>query len=473
MKKRLVMVMALLVSAAVVLSACAGTGAGNTAASDPSSDSASEESSDTSGDTASSQAPASSAAELVWWGWTPGSPLNEQYIAAFNETYPDINIIWKQTTVDDYNAAIKPALANGEGVDLFEVSAGSANGGVQTFGSRAIDLTAALKDYLGDDYADKLNEASLVSMTVDGEIKGLGVGTCYAGNLWINQDLFDQYNVKIPTNMEEWKEACAVFEANGIIGFVQGAGQGAFNMDTWHAICDNVNPGQFTKATRGEVEWTDETFVTALNLWKSLFDEGIMQDGALGIQQYPEANNLFLSQQAAMIMMGSWYTMNCLPDTMRANMEAASSTDEPFAMVPINFPDIAGTGNVGYFCCDIDYATAVSTSASDPEAATKFALWLGASEEGQQLIADSLNLVPVLKSVSPNWDNVTLVNAQKQNDAVKEYLDTAVNNPDNPRFGGISADLNQAMTDVLAGVASGTMTAEDGAAYLAEVQAEQ
>ncbi len=82
-----------------------------------------------------------------------------------------------------------------------------------------------------------------------------------------------------------------------------------------------------------------------------------------------------------MVMMGSWYTMNCLPDTMRANMEAASSTDEPFAMVPINFPDIAGTGNVGYVFCDIDYATAVSVNASDVQAATDFALWLGASEE--------------------------------------------------------------------------------------------
>ena len=273
--------------------------------------------------------------------------------------------------------------------------------------------------------------------------------------------------------MAEWKEACETFKANGLIGFVQGAGQGAFNMDTWHAICDNVKPGEFTKATRGEVEWTDETFVTALNLWKSLFDEGIMQDGALGIMQYPEANNLFLSQQAAMVMMGSWFTMNCLPDTMRANMEAASSTDDPFAMVPINFPDIAGTGNVGYMFCDIDYAMAVSDSAADKDAATEFALWLGASEEGQQLVADSLNLVPVLKSVSPNWDNVTLVNAEKQNDAVQEYLTNAVNNPDNPRFGGISADLNQAMTDVLAAVASGTMTAEEGAAHLAEVQAEQ
>ena len=185
MKARKTKLMALLLTTSVVLAACgdAGTGSGN------GNDAASGQTAPAAGDTAGT---ASGAADLVWWGWTPGSPLNEQYIAKFNETYPDVRITWKQTTVDDYDAAIKPALANGEGVDIFEVSAGSANGGVQIFGSKAIDLTDALKGYLGDDYADKLNEASLASMTVDGQIKALGVGTCYAGNLWINQDLFDQ-----------------------------------------------------------------------------------------------------------------------------------------------------------------------------------------------------------------------------------------------------------------------------------------
>ncbi len=417
-------------------------------------------------------AAADEAADLVWWGWTPGSPVNEEYIAEFNKEYPDINVTWKQVTIDDYDATLKPALANGESIDLFEVSAGSANGGVGIYGKSAIDLTDSVTEAMGEDFRDKLSEISLNTMTVDGELKALGVGAVYAGNLWINKDLFDKYEVAIPTNMEEWKQACATFEENGIIGFVQGAGQGAFNMDTFHAICDNVNPGDFQKAATGEIEWTEDTFVTALGLWKSLFDEGIMQPGALGIQQYPEANNLFLSQQAAMVMMGSWYTMNTLPGTMKANMESASSTDEPFTMIPINFPDIAGTGNTGSMFCDIDYAIAVPASAPNQEASIDFALWLGTSESGQQIIADSLNVVPVLKTASPNWDNIELVNPEAQNEAVQEYLANAIDQPENARFGNISADLNSAMMDVLAGVASDMMSIEEGLEQLAEVQGE-
>lgn len=410
--------------------------------------------------------------EIVWWGWTPGSPENEHYIEEFNKEYPDIKVTWKQTTIDDYNAALRPALANSEGVDAYQVSAGSGNGGVELFGGQAVDLTDAVIEALGEDYKDKLNEDSITTMTVDGKLKGLGVGTVYSGNIWINQDIFDKYNLKAPTNYEEWKNVCKTLEENGVGGFVQGAGQGAFNIDTFHAIADNVSPGAFTKAARGEMEWTDDSIVKALELWKGLFDDGIMQKGALGIQQYPEANNLFMSQQYAMIMMGSWYTSNALPDTMRASMEAASSTDEPFTMVPIEFPDIAGTGNVGSMFGDLDYSTAVSATSENLKAATTFAVWLGTSQSGQQMIADSLNVVPSLKSATPNWDNVKLVNPEKQNDAIKAYVENAMETKDNPRFGALNADMNQAIEDVLAGVAGGTVTPEDGAAQLAAAKAD-
>jgi raffinose/stachyose/melibiose transport system substrate-binding protein len=409
---------------------------------------------------------------VVWWGWTPGSPMNEQYIAQFNKVYPNIKVIWKQTSIADYDAAIRPALASGQGVDAFEVSAGSGNGGVDVYGGQAIDLTNAVKKALGDNYKDKLGMASIATMTVNGQLKALGVGSVYAGNLWINQDLFNKYNVKVPTNLDEWIKACKVFKEHGIIGFVQGAGQGAFNMDTFHAIADNVSPGTFTKAARGEVKWTDGSLVKALELWKGLFSNGIMQPGALGLQQYPEANNLFMAQKAAMVMMGSWYTSNCLPDTMKAAINAASSTKQPFTMVPIDFPDIAGTGKTGSMFGDLDYATAVSASSKNIMAATTFAVWLGTSQEGQQMIANSLNVIPSLKSATQDWSKIKLVNPKKQNDAIKNYTKKAMNSGDNPRFADINADMNQTMIDVLAGVAAGTITPKDGAAQLEATQAD-
>lgn len=82
--------------------------------------------------------------DIVWWGYTPGTPVNEAYIAAFNKEYPDIHVTWKQTAIDDYDAALRPALGNSSGLDVYQMSAGSANGGVAVFGGNAIDLTPAV-----------------------------------------------------------------------------------------------------------------------------------------------------------------------------------------------------------------------------------------------------------------------------------------------------------------------------------------
>ena len=408
--------------------------------------------------------------EVVWWGWTPGSPVNEEYIAAFNEEYPDIEVTWRQVSIADYNAAVRPALATGSGLDVYQMSAGSANGGVAVFGPSAIDLTPAVEQALGPDWKDLLSPTGVDALTVDGELKALASGAVFSGIVWINQDLFDEYGLEAPTDWDSWKSVCETFEANDVTCFVQGAAQAGFNIDTIHAIADNVEPGKFVAATRGEVPWTDDSIVQTFSLWKQLFDEGIMQDGAIGQMQYPDANNAFMAQDAAMVMMGTWYTTNLVPDVMRAAMEAAGSTDEPFTMLPIDFPDIAGTGNTGSLFGDVDYGQGVSANSSNQDAATTFALWMGTSEAGQQVIADSLNLIPALKSVTPNWDNIELVNPDVQADPVKSLIERSTAVTDSPRFATINADMNDTLQDALTRVADGSATPEEATADLQDAQ---
>ena len=415
-------------------------------------------------------APKDLSGNVVWWGYTPGSPVNEQYIADFNKDYPNIKVTWKQTSIDDYDAAVRPALGNSSGLDVYQMSAGSANGGVSVFGGSAIDLTPAVEAALGSDWKSKLATTGVSALTVDGQLKALAAGAVFAGTIWINQDLFDKYGLTPPKTYDDWKNVCATFKKNNVGCFVQGANQGAFNIDTLHAIADNVSPGTFIKATRGEVPWTDPNLVKAFQLWKGLFTDGIMQEGALGQMQYPDANNAFMSQKYAMVMMGTWYSQYLIPNVMQSAMQAAGSTDKPFTMIPINFPDIAGTGNTGSLFGDVDYGQGVSAKSSNQEAATAFAVWMGTSQAGQQAIADSLNLIPALKSVTPNWDNVKLVNPDKQQGPEKDLVQRASAVTDNPRFATINADMNQALMQALSTVAAGQATPDQATKTLQQAQ---
>ncbi|WP_298460725.1 ABC transporter substrate-binding protein [uncultured Cellulomonas sp.] len=410
---------------------------------------------------------------LTWWGWTPDAVNAEKLIAAFNEEYPDIEVTFVSKPIDSYDSVLGPAITSSDGPDVFNVAPGSANGGVDTFGAAALDLTPAVEDALGEDWKDQLAPAGVDPLTVDGKLVGMSAGAVYSGGLWINQDIFDQYGLQAPTTMEEWTQVCATLEQNGEGCFVQGAGQHAFDMDTFEAIAENVEPGLYVDATEGEVPWTDERFVQAMEIWKSLFDEGIMQEGAIGLQQYPDANNAFMSGDYAMIMMGTWYTQYAVRDSMIAAMEAAGvASPEPITITPAVFPDLAGTGNTGSLFGDADYGLAVSAQTDQPEAATTFALWLGASEAGQQAVANTLNNIPALQGITPQWDQIDLVDPSRQLEPLQEYTERA-GEATQPRFATVSADLNSAFEDALIGVASDDMTIDEALAALQAVQDEE
>lgn len=393
--------------------------------------------------------------DITWWGWTPDKPLADKLIAQFNEEYPDISVEFVSKPIDTYDSVIGPAITSSDGPDVFNVAPGSANGGVETFQAGAIDLGPAVEEALGADWQDQLATSGVEGLSVDGKVVGLSAGAVYSGSIWINQDIFDAHGLAAPTTYDEWLSVCQTLQAAGQGCFVQGAGQWAFDMDTFEAIMQNIQPGAYVEASLGELSYTDPVFVEGMEIWKSLFDDGIMQPGAVGLQQYPDANNAFMSGEYAMVMMGSWYTQYTVRDSMIAAMEAAGvSSPEPFTMIPIQFPDVAGTGNTAQMFGDADYGLAVSAKSDQQAAATTFTLWLATSEAGQQAVANTLNNIPSLKGVQPQWDQIDLVNPEAQLTELQGYTEIAAASTQ-PRFATVSAELNTAFRDALIGVATG------------------
>jgi ABC-type glycerol-3-phosphate transport system substrate-binding protein len=458
--------LALAMAAMLAVSACGS----NTPAATPAATTAPAQTAGATAAPAATADPAALSGDLTWWGWTPTSDLANTMIAAFNKAYPNIKVTFVSKPIDSYDSVIGPAITSSKGPDVFNVAPGSLNGGVSQFGAGAIDMTPAITAALGSDWKSKVAAAGVDAMTVDGKLVGLQVGAVYSGSLWINQDIFDKYSLKAPTTMAEWKSVCETLKTNGVGCFVQGAAQWAFDMDTFEAIVENISPDLYTQAADGKVKWTDPRFVQALGIWKSLFDDGIMQEGAIGLNQYPDANNLFLSGKYAMVMMGSWYTSNTVKETMVNGMTAAGvANPTPITILPIPFPDLAGTGKSGSMYGDADYGLAVSAKSSQQEAAQIFAAWIATSQEGQQVVANTLNLIPALKGVGAQWDQIDLVNSAKQLKALQDYQTRAVSSM-SQRLGNVSADLNTAFRDALIGVATGQKTADEAVAILQAVQ---
>lgn len=425
--------------AAVSLSGCVPSGGGSTAAQG-------------SGGSATS-------GTVNWWGWTPELATAQAYITEFNKQYPKIKVNYKQVTIANWEAALRPALASSSGPDVFGMQPGSY---VDQFGSFAEDLTPVVSKALGSDWKSKLAPIGVNGLTKDGKLTALSVGSGYAGNLWVNQSILDENGVEVPTTLDEWIQACKTLKSKGQGCFVQGASQEGFDQDTLQSIAGSVKPGLWTAVSKGEARWDSADMVQVFSIWKRLFTDGIMQPGAIGYAQYPDANNAFLTGKYAMVQMGSWYNQYATKTGLDAALKAAGvSNPQRFAVKPVPFPDVAGKGNPPVYFGDADYGLAVASKSKVRAAAETFVTWLTTSKAGQTSVANLLNDVPALQGVSPDFEAAGLVDPS-QAKTIGDYID-AVGTTQEPRFALVNTDVQAGILQAATSVGSGSATPEAAA----------
>jgi maltose-binding protein MalE len=184
------------------------------------------------------------------------------------------------------------------------------------------------------------------------------------------------------------------------------------------------------------------------------------------MQQYPEANNAFMAQKYAMVMMGTWYMQYSTIDGNTGGISGAGvASPKTFTQVPIPLPDMSGSGNVGQMNGDADFGLAVNAKSKNIAAATTFVTWLTATTQGQQLVADILNNIPALKGVYPNWSNIKLVNPAVQKPALEATI-AAAGKSNEPRLATVSPDLQTLIGAATTTVAAGKATPEEATKIL-------
>jgi ABC-type glycerol-3-phosphate transport system substrate-binding protein len=367
--------------------------------------------------------------EVTWWGWTPDTSVAEKYIAEFNKVYPDVTVKYTNYENADYAPTMSTAFQTGAGPDIFDVSAGGNVGGKQLWGDYALDLSETAAAALGADWKDKFATGYVDQITYDGRVVGLPLGGVAADFFWINRDLFDANGVSTELKTyDELKAACDTFTKAGVQCFTMGTNStDTFSTELLRTIISSIDPSYYTKALHGEASWDDPIFVQAIDIVRKMQDDGIISQDATSIKQYPESNNNFMAQKAAIVQMGTWYAQYAAEASMTSSMEGAGVADpKPFTMLPMKSPDFAGQGNVPGYVGEADYGLAINSESKNIEAAKAFVMWLTATAEGQQIVANAIDLVPGLVGVEADWDNLGLVSPDVQIPVFKQlYADAA------------------------------------------------
>ncbi|MFT3889129.1 MAG: ABC transporter substrate-binding protein [Arachnia sp.] len=391
---------------------------------------------------------------VKFWSWNPDENTAKPYIAAFEASHPGIKIEHRFIQYSDYVNTTQLGLQSGSGPDVFGLQVGALT---NQFAPLAADLAPALAETVGADWADKL--ISVDQLKVDDKQVAVPWMVTGGGLVWANQTLVDSLNLTVPTTKAELLTFCAAVKQAGKTCMIQGAKDAWQNIDVYQAIINQIAPGEFYKALDGQASFTGDAFVTAFGTFKALFDDGVFQDGALGMTAYPDANDAFKKGEAALIAFGTWQNS----DTTKTRLAQYAETygdafDTKTVFMPYAFPLLQEGGTTGKLFGGPDVGFAVAANSKVSDAATTFALWLTASEEGQKMMAKTVQQ-PALKSVPLDLSDVStpeqVTALESQGPALADMI--------GPREIQ-SADVRTALGDALSAVASGQQSPQDAAA---------
>lgn len=404
----------------------------------------------------SAETPSANAKTTInWWTWNPDNTTGPQWIAAFEKEHPNITVKQRFIQFADYENAVRLGASSSSGPDVFGLQTG-------TIANQLAPLTANLeplaKKQIGSDYAKKLIATD--QFKIDGKQVGLPWMISGAGLIWYNKTTFDKAGISgAPTDLAQWQADCKKIQALGQKCFVQGAKDDWVNLDVYQIIANQINPGGFYKAIVGKTKFDSADYIKAFDDWKALFNAGIMQPGALATTQYPDANDMVLKGQAAMIAFGTWNNDRMTTASLAnlATTYGAQLKSQVFVSAP--FPDVVGGAKeTGRLFGGPDVGWAISAKSKKQAAAFTFVKWLVASQAAQTKMGATLEQ-PALKSVPVAHTGLVDPAVQVP---ILDSQSKELANLIGPRQID-NADVQTALQQALSAVASGQMSSKDAA----------
>lgn len=248
----------------------------------------------------------------IWASDTESSKAPfENAAKAFQAEHPEINLIIDATENEAYKTKIRSTVAAGEAPDVF----------FYWCGARMKDFVDAgellpLNDYLDNDTKSRILSGTLDNMTFNGNVYGLP-NSMLTGSFFVNEELFAQYQQKVPATWDELVAACQAFVSQGVTPFTIGAKEGWCIASYMDLIILRQAGLEGTMALLNKTARYagNADFIEAGRKLQQLVDMNAFPQGSLGISR-DEAEVSFYEGKVPMYVNGSWTIGNVVrPDS--------------------------------------------------------------------------------------------------------------------------------------------------------------
>lgn len=439
-KRFLKRVLSLSVTAVMAASALAGCGGSSPGAQETAS---SGEDKSVTAETAVSETSEGGTTKLTFWTWIPTEAQWDNIYAAFREENPDIEIeFWRTSNQDDYQKKLQVAIASGTGPDLFGLQPGSL---LEQY-AKFCEPMDTLTDTYMQGWEGEISQAAISQSTVqDGTVAGMPLLLAGQEFMLYNETLMKECGVEsVPTTYEELLAAADKIKAAGKVPMAMGASDVWHAVDWFVAVSQQFGKGKIYEAEQGKLPWTDQVFVDTMNAWVQFFQDGVFEDGALGISTYPDCRDqYFFDREAVFFPTGSWH-VGATSKNFTEELNGTKVENDSIGMTI--FPQVGPQEAVA--TTGVDYIISVNKDSAQKEAAAKFVEFM-AKGTGQQLWINTLQGSPVAKSITFNGETDSEL-AQESIDIINEYNNKATDKR-KLDYSELETALGIAMQDAAAG----------------------
>ncbi|MGG0718745.1 extracellular solute-binding protein [Robertmurraya massiliosenegalensis] len=271
-----------------------------------------------------------------------------------------------------------------------------------------------LDDLLAGDLNDSFVAGTAEAYAIDGKTYGLPLELNIA-TIFYNKAIFEEYGLEAPKTYDEFKHIIETLNDNGVAPIALG------NKDRWTGslwymyLADRIGGADvLTSAIDRSGTFEDPALVSAATEVQNLVDMNAFVKGFNGLAD-EEAKSMFMSEQAAMYLIGSWDLPN-----FTTNEDVPQEFRDSIGF--FNFPTVNGKGDLNSHVGGPGVGLFVSEDSDVKEEAKKFVAYF-VKEWGEKSVtqagvipatkldADSLELpqmyIDVLNELS-NATNITL-----------------------------------------------------------------
>lgn len=398
---------------------------------------------------------------ITFRSWSPIEQTTTQMIEAF-EADNDGSIDATIFNYPEYIVDLQSRASSGSMPDIVGLQPGALT---QQYRDYLMPLQDCAADTWGDDWQSKfypigIDQARMGNPEGDENFYSLPLLT-QTVNLWANTDILEEQGQKVPATWDELKSSVAAMDGGSFAPFLLPAKDSWLRNAVFMQIANNIKPGVVQQAESGSVAWTDPSLVEAFDYWQKLFTEGIAQDGAIGLDAYPSGANQFEAGKAAMIPLGAWWIQQSDPTKDQSSIPELSkgmSGYEPFL-----FPTIPGGAAESQFVGGIDVSLGISKDSKNPELACKVLTDFIAGQGAQKLV-NTMNDVPAVTGLTPEK-----FTSDRQEEIWNTFVNDWLPEVQYSRYFQ-SPDIDQAVGDALAAVATGDMTPQEAAESVQKAQ---